>query len=336
MATIYQNAQGISVYDNNGTTYNAKTGQPIGPAPASSSPSVIPSVASGSGATLDQLKSELVNAQNELTGMGAPPAGGTSGGSTSSAPAIQPTGNANLDAALGPLSTQIQSLATQGQLPSTLEITPSLVGTFLNWAHTVVDPQTQAALSAEAANVNNALSAAAINYQNTQAESVQGYGMDLLNEQNNAGTSGTAFSGLRNLEENNMVNSENRTLSTNAANAALNIGNTLNSGAAAVGSSNAGMFNLPTLAGAGTVSNTGGSTGTYTPSGNSLDFGYNPSIYVAGTIPSQGYSNTANQEANYLNQYSTLAASNSNGSRSVNDLLGMITGAPAGATTNLT
>lgn len=257
-------------------------------------------------------------------------------GTTTGGSGIQSTGNANLDAALGPLATQISNLSAQGQIPSTLEITPSLVGTFLNWAHSVVDPQTQAALSAEAANVNNALSNAAVNYQNTQAESVQGFGMNLLNEQNTAGASGTAFSGLRNLEENNMVNSENRTLSTNASNAALNIGNTLNAGGAAVGASNAGMFNLPTLAGAGTVSNTGGSTGGYTPSSNNLDFGYNPSIYVAGTIPSAGYTNTTNQEANYLNQYSTLAANNSNGSRSVNDLLGMITGAPAGATANLT
>lgn len=333
MATIYTNAQGISVYDNNGTTYNAKTGQAMGPAPAAAAPA---STGSGNNsAALTQMMNELLGAQGTLTAMGAPPATSTST-SASTTPAIQPTGNANLDAALGPLATQIGNLASQGQLPSTLQITPSLVGTFLNWAHSVVDPQTQAALSAEAANVNNALSAAAINYQNTQAESVQGYGMDLLNEQNAAGTSGTAFSGLRNLEENNMVNSENRTLSTNAANAALNIGNTLNAGGAAVGSSNSGMFNLPTLAGPGTVTNTGGSTGTYTPSSNALNFGYDPSIYVAGTIPSTGYSNVANQEANYLNQYSTLAGTNSNGSRSVNDLLGMITGAPAGATSNLT
>lgn len=256
-------------------------------------------------------------------------------GSTAATPAIQPTGNANLDAALGPLASAVNTLATNGQVPATLQITPAMVGTFLSWAHTVVDPQTQAALSAEAENVNNAISNAVTNYQNTQAESVQGFGMNLLNEENNAGNNGTAFSGMRNLNESNMVNSENRTLSTNAANTALSLGNTLNAGAAAVGASNANMFNLPTIPGAGTVSNQGPSTGTFTPSAAPLSLGYNPSIYVAGSIPSSGASNVGNQEANYLNQYSTLAANNSNGSRSVNDLLGMITGAPAGATSNL-
>lgn len=248
---------------------------------------------------------------------------------------IQPTGNANLDAALGPLATQVAALATNGQIPSTLQITPALVGTFLSWAHSVVDPQTQQLLTAEAANINNSLQNAQIDYQNTQGETEQQFGTDLANEENEAGTSGTAFSGQRNLNEQNMVNSTNRTLSTNAADAALNVGNTLNAGAAAVGASNAGMFNLPTLAGAGTVSNTGGARGTYTPSGNSLDFGYNPSTYTAGTIPTSGATNVGNQEANYLGQYTTLAANNSNGTRSVNDLLGMITGAPAGATANL-
>ena len=261
--------------------------------------------------------------------------GSSTSASTGTTSGIVPTGNANLDAALGPLASAVNSLAANGQVPSTLQITPALVGTFLSWAHTVVDPQTQAALSAEAANVNNAISNAVTNYQNTQAESVQGFGMDLLNEQNEAGQNGTAFSGMRNLNESNMVNTENRTLSTNAANTALSLGNTLNTGAAAVGASNANLFNLPTVPGAGTVSNAGGAQGTYTPSSAPLSLGYNPAIYVAGTIPSQGASNVGNQEANYLNQYSTLAANNSNGSRSVNDLLGMITGAPAGATSNL-
>lgn len=340
MAQIYTNSQGIQVYDFNGQTYNAKTGQVIsGTQVAPSATAGIGSMAYGAVNTnpspIPTSVSSPISKQSlpvtTPTSTGGSSSTNTSTGNTG----ITPTGNANLDAALGPLATQITQLASNGQIPSTLEITPALVGTFLSWAHSVVDPQTQAALSAEATNVNNAISNAVTNYNNQQAESVQGFGMDLLNEQDSSGKNGTAFSGMRNLQENNMVNSENRTLSTNAANTALSLGNTLNTGAAAVGATNAGMFNLPSVAGAGTVSNQGGSTGSYTASAAPLSLGYNPSIYVAGSIPSSGATNVGNQEANYLGQYSTLAGNNSNGSRSVNDLLGMITGAPAGATSNL-
>lgn len=240
------------------------------------------------------------------------------------------TGNPNLDAALGKIGGLVGELAAGGQIPTTLQITPALVGKFLAWAHAAVDPQTQQLLSAEAGNINAAIKNAQTQYENTQAGTVQEYGTDLADEQDAAGRSGTAFSGQRNLNEANLTASANRKLSSTASQSAYDIGSLLRGGGADLGSSNASMLTTPTESAPGTLSNTGGSRGSYTPAANSLDFGYNPSAYTAGAIPSNQNTALGNLQSNYLGQYSTLAANNTNGSRSINDLLGMITGVPAG------
>lgn len=265
---------------------------------------------------------------------------GQNGTSTSTTPGvngginIQPTGNPSLDAALGPVTQQAILAAQSGQLPANLQVTPALIGKFLAYAHAYVDPQTQMLLSAESANINATLKNLQTQYENTQAGILQGFGTNLANEQNAAGNSGTAFSGQRNLNEQNMAASTNRDLSTNAANASLAAGNALRAGAEKVGAPNTGMFNLPTLAGAGQVSNQGGARGSYTPSGNSLDFGYNPNLYTTGTIPSQQASELNKTNQDYLSQYYSLASKNP--TRSMNDLLGGITNVPAGQSTSLT
>lgn len=265
------------------------------------------------------------------------PAGGqnspNSGGPVTAPPS---TGNANLD--------QIQnahadlannSIASGYQIPVYLDQNnlPQAISTFLNWAHQNVDPQTQQLLGAEASNINANLSTLAKQHDLTRDQTIQQFGTDLATEQNSAGGYGTAFSGQRNLNEQNMVNTANRQLGSNDATTALNVGNQLRQGGADLGSANAGMLALPNIAG-GSVSLAGGQRGS-TAYGPNLDFNYNPSTYTAGNIATQQNTALGDQQSNFLKQYGTLANTFSNSGRSVNDLLGMISGRPANASTNI-
>lgn len=246
------------------------------------------------------------------------------------------TGNSNLDTAQSGIASAIASGAANGVIPPGLQITPALTAQFLTWAHQVVDPQTQQALTAEATNINNYLNDQQNQFNASQGEIEQGFGTSLATEQNAAGGAGTAFSGQRGVDEGNLQASANRSLASLRSTTDLNIGNALNSGTAAVGASNANMFNLPTIA-PGSVSTLGGQRGSTSANGieASGNFGYNPNNYTVGTIGSgttggAGAAAVNAQEANYLNQYNTLAANNS--SRSIGDLIGGISGLPAGYT----
>ncbi len=238
----------------------------------------------------------------------------------------QSTGDPALDAVQAQIKALTEQLGASGQLPANLQITPDVTAKFLAWAHGVVDPQTQQLLTAKAADINGALQNYATQYETQKGQITQDFGTELATEQNTAGGAGTAFSGQRTLNENNMVNTTNRSLASLGANTAYNVGNTLRAGAAAVGSANAGQFNLPTLAG-GQVSNVGGQRGS-SSNANALDFGYNPSIYTVGNIPSSQETAVGAKAQDYQKQYYDLASANT--TRSVGDLLGMITNKPAG------
>ena len=252
---------------------------------------------------------------------------------TGNGPVITPTGNSSLDAATGPLAKAATNAATNGQLPANLQITPDITAQFLSWAQAYVDPQTQSLLQGETAQINEALNKAQADYQTTLNQSLQSFGMNLLGEQNTAGQNGMTSSGMRNLQESNLVNSTNWQLQQAAADAAAGVGTTLNTGAAAVGGANANMFNLPNMPGAPTVSNLGGQTGSITPNSNTLNFGYTPSNYITGTIPSQQALALTNQQQNYENQYYNLAVPNP--TLSQNQILGQITNVPAGQNTTV-
>lgn len=259
--------------------------------------------------------------QTALTKTGAGATGGASGSFT-------PTGNPALDKILQNLSGVADSLIQSGYtIPDTLKITPDIVNTFLGWAHQVVDPQTKQLIDSEGANINANLKNISQQYEFSKGGILQDFGTNLATEQNQAGNNGTAFSGQRMVNEDNLVKSTNRSLGSLDATTAFNAGNVLRAGAANVGSANTGIFDVPSLSGA-TVSNAGGQRGSSSV-GPTLDFGYNPGMYTAGVIPSNQNTAVSNLQGSYLSQYGTLAGTNSNGTRSVNDLLGMITGKPA-------
>lgn len=256
---------------------------------------------------------------------------GNANGSTPST--LPSTGNANLDAAQAALASSVNTLAANGAIPASLQITPAVIQQFMAWAHDAVDPQTQQLLQNEAAGINNALAQATTDYQNTQGEAIQQYGMGLASQDNALGNSGFSNGGYRTLADTNLTNSTNRTLSTNAANANYNISDLLQTGASALGSSNAGQLNTPTLS-APTVSSTGGSYGS-SNSGNGINFNYNPNAYAVGSIPTSQNTAFNNLVGNYETQYSTLAGNNSNSGQTFSSLYPLMTGLPAGATSNL-
>ena len=272
---------------------------------------------------LSQVQQGVQQIAQSVNGSGSSP---THVSSTSSS-GLPSTGNTNLDR----IQDGIVSAAASNNLsiPPGLQITPALTQQFLAWAHQVVDPQTQQLISAEAANINASLQNASVNFKNTQAEDIQQFGSQLASQDNSMAGSGIAFSGLRNLTDQNLANSTNRTLSSLSANTAYNMGNTLRTGAANVGSQNTNLFNLPGLTDA-TVGVTGGNLSGgqgVSNAGPALDFSYNPNIYTAGVIPSN-QSTAANQLAgNYLSQYTTLAGSNSG--RSMSDLIAGVSGLPS-------
>lgn len=246
--------------------------------------------------------------------------GGTGGGGGGYAP----TGNSQLDAILGSL----QDLITQNKasIPPGLQITPALTAQFLAWAHQVVDPQTQQLINQHITALNSNLQQLQTDYQNSQGQTIQNFGMQLASGDNSMAGSGTAFSGLRNLTDQNLVNSTNRSLSTLAADAGNTAGQTLNAGAAQVGSANANQFNLPNLPTA-TVGLGGGSYGRSNV-GGTTPLNYNPANYTMGTDISTGVSNVGTQQANYLNQYGTLAGNNSG--LTMSQIIGGVTNLPQG------
>lgn len=236
---------------------------------------------------------------------------------------VTPTGDPALDAILKQIADVGNNVINSGYtIPKTLQITPGLVSQFLDFAHGNVDPYYQQLMSGKIADVKANLTNLGTQFGNNLAGLVQNFGTDLATEQNSAGAYGTAFSGQRALTENNMVAKTNRDINSLASQTAYDIGGAARAAAADVGSANAGAFSLPTLNTSG-VSKLGGQRGGVT-GGNSLDFGYDPSIYKVGNIPSAQDAAAKSLQQTYLSQYGTLAGAQSNSGRSVNDLFGMM------------
>jgi hypothetical protein len=188
------------------------------------------------------------------------------------------------------------------------------VSKFLSEAHSQVDPYYQSIMDSKINDINSALSNLATNFKNSQGQTIQDFQTNLASERNTSANNGIAFSGLRNLGENNMAASTNRTLANLQSNAEYNIGNALRTGALAVGNSGTGpaggvnSFVLPDVVGASV--GLGGERGTGSLGGG-LSYDYNPSSYNIGSIGSAANSalvGTANQ---FLSSYLGSAANNS-------------------------
>lgn len=255
--------------------------------------------------------------------------GGTKSDGTGTIGGLPSTGDPNLDMLQKTLSETLGSISQGYTIDPNLDPSqhPEIIKQFLDWAHQVVDPQTKQLITNNVANINADLANQAAQYGFSRDAIVQTFGTNLANEQETAGGSGTAFSGQRAINEGNLVSSSNRDLASLGATTGYNVGNTLRTGAANVGSSNTNLFQLPTLAGE-SVSASGGQRGSATPGGN-LSYNYNPTSYAVSTIGNAGAEAVNNQQADYLRQYSTLAGNNANAGRSVQDLFGLITGKPA-------
>lgn len=233
--------------------------------------------------------------------------GGTVGGTGSSATlpgGMQSTGDQNLDAILGQYGQIISGSLAQGfTVNPGLNITPDVLSSFIASAHSQLDPKYQQYLSSQMNSINSYLSNAQVNYENTQGQTQQDFQTNIAAERDATGNQGVAFGGARRLAEQNMALSANRTLSTNAANTAYNVGQQLNAAGAAIGQGIPGVT-IPEPAGAVGLSNnyglnsyainapilssygvsTSGARGS-TSTGSPLNFNFNPSMYQYGSIP---------------------------------------------------
>lgn len=240
---------------------------------------------------------------------------------------VPSTGNPELDKIQDSIIGLANGIVSSGYtIPDSLQITPELTQQFLEWAHQAVDPQTKQLIDSKLTDINASMKNMATQFGLSKDQTIADFGTDLATEQNTSGNNGVAFSGLRNLTEKNMVDKTNRTLESLNSTYENNMGSTLRGGAAEVGASKAGGFNVPGLSG-GMVSNEGGSRGS-SSNGRSLDFNYNPSLYTVGNIPTSQNTAVNNLAGNYLGQYTTLAGANTK--RSMRDLIPGITGLPSG------
>jgi hypothetical protein len=248
----------------------------------------------------------------------------TSPGLSTGTISVPSTGNATADAVLAQATKTANSLLTSGNIPANLTPTPALMADFLAYAHSQADPYTKQLISDALPNINSSLQNLSTQYGNNMAQAIQDFGTNLASEQNTSANSGTAFSGLRTLGENNMVNTTNRTLSSLGSQAATDIGNAARTGAAAVGTANAPQIQLPTLS-TGAVSLAGGSRGS-SSTGGALSLNYDPSAYTVGSIQNSQDAAANAQGQAYNSAYGTLASQYPG--RSMADLAGQVTGAP--------
>jgi len=234
------------------------------------------------------------------------------------------TGNDTLDKFQEGTQKLANDLINNGYtVPKTLEITPSLISQFLDYAKTTVDPYYQQQIDSELVNIKNNLDNMASQYGISKANQIQDYGTNLATEQGQAEGNGMMlFSGQRRLNEQNLTNTTNRNLASLASQSAYDIGSAARTAAANVGATNAANISLPSLT-QGSVSQYGGQRGT-SGEGTTLDYGYNPSIYAVGNTPAAQKSAEQGLQQTYLNNYGTLAGAQSNSGRSVQDLIGMM------------
>ena len=310
-------------YQLNGRTYKVQNGQQV----ATTAGNEYTKVNLGNGQiSTSNSPTSVLNANTATPATNSPtPTNNETGGGIS----FPSTGDQGLDQILNSIKGLADNLISSGYtIPKNLQITPDLISTFLGYAHQAIDPYTKQLLDSRITDVNASLDTMAKTFGNQVAARQQQFGTELATEQNTSGATGNAFSGLRNLNESNLAATANRDLSSLGINTAYNMGSAARSAASDVGSANAGGIVLPSIAG-GTVSLAGGSRGT-TGTGSPLSLNYNPSLYTVGTIPSAQKGAVNQQQQNYISQYGTLAGLNSNTNRSVKDLLGMMSGLPAG------
>lgn len=230
---------------------------------------------------------------------------------------IETTGNPTLDSILTGLGGYVQNNLAQGNVVNpALQITPDLVSKFLQQAHTQVDPYYRDQMNQELDNINASLKNLGAQYGFAQGDAQAQFQQGLATSREAAAGAGTAFSGGRGLNEQNMLSAQNRTLGALDTAYQQKIGDTLRAGAAKIGTNTMGLpstanFQLPSLVGqrATLEGARGGTVG-----GNSLDLGYNPSNYSLGSLVAgpQGYSSALTNSANqFLSSYLGSAANNS-------------------------
>lgn len=267
--------------------------------------------------TLNGATGGSVNAQSLFSYLG-----GSTKTPTTNAFGTIPTGDPTTQAISDAALNAGQALLASGQVPDNLKPTPQLMQDFLAYAHSQADPYTQQLIKDALPNINASLGQIQTQYGNDMSQMIQDFGTSLATEQNQAGASGTAFSGQRQLNESNMANSTNRQLSTLGANAAFNIGNVARQGASQVGTDNAGGITLPTLAG-GRVSYAGGQRGSSSTS-DPFNLNYTPGDYTVGSIYDTQNKAVNAQAQGYNSAYGQLATQYPG--RTMKDLAGQVIG----------
>lgn len=291
------------------------------------------------GKPLSPGQSVTYNGQTYTQGQPMPTSGSTTpqGGSSNSGSSIPysttdangnvtfNTGDPALDTALGSLSSFVTTTLAKGNVVNpALQITPDLASQFLQEAHSQIDPEGQQNLTDAIDGINASLSNLQNQYENSTAEQQAQFEQSVASERNTSGDNGTAFSGERGLAENYMLGSENRSLASLGSTYATNVGNTLRTGAAAVGTNSLGLngtvsdFNLPNDLTTYTSTLEGARGGVGGP-GAALNLNYNPNNYAVGSIP-QAYGTALTSSANqFLSSYLQSAGNNS---RTFQDLNG--------------
>lgn len=257
-------------------------------------------------------------------GNGAASTGTAATGATGPVNPVKPTGDSSLDTLQNGIAAGANTLVEDGfTIPSEYAITADTVKQFLTYAHTALDPVTSQMLTSRLSDINSSLGMMSTEYLNALGAREQQFGTDLATEQNNAGNAGTAFSGQRNINEQNMQNTANRDLSTLGATTAYNMGAAARAAGADLGP-NAHNIVLPSLAG-GSVSLAGGQRGSTVDTGP-LALNFDPSVYTAGNIQSTQAKAIADQQAAYERAYAQLASTSGGSGRSVSELMNQIPG----------
>ena len=250
--------------------------------------------------------------------------GGNSGGSTTpttpttnfiEGTTVQKTGNDAVDAALAGIASVIaQNHAAGNVINPALDITPELAAKFVADAHTQLDPYYQQQITSVIGDVNQNLARVKSQFENAQNQSVQDFQTGLFNQREAEAGQGTAISGLRQKNENLSADTENRNLSNLGLGYGGQMRDILVGGAKQVGNGAPGLtgsvssFNLPdTLTKKATLEGTRGGA----VAGDTLNTGYNPSIYGIGSIGNEFQSGLIGQANQNLKSYTGTAVNNS-------------------------
>lgn len=162
-----------------------------------------------------------------------------------------------------------------------LNLGPDVIAKILEKAKATVHPQYAQQIAGVqqdlARNVGNSVDA----YGNAVEGSKQNFLTDLSNSRENNAGAGLAFSGSRNLGEQNLADTENRSLSSLSSQYGSNIGDYARNAEKSLGTAGMNGYQLPSLASYSANLSGNGSLDT---SGN-VNTGYTPGTYQLGTIP---------------------------------------------------